>query len=220
MFDLDGTLIDSRQDLAESTNELLVSYGAAPLSFDEATSFVGDGARVLVERALAASALDVDVNAALDRFLTIYDRRLLNYTTPYDGVPELLAWAASQAPVAVLTNKPTGPAVRLLEALGLAPFVRWTIGGDAGFARKPDPSALQHLMSDAGAQPERTLMVGDSMVDVETGRRAGAHVCAAGYGFGHIRAPLDLRTEEWRADRVEDVKPAIEAVLSRRASPD
>ncbi len=215
VFDLDGTLIDSRHDLAASTNEMLTSYGARPLRDDEVTAMVGEGARVLVERALAAASLDVDAGTALDRFLTIYDRRLLDETRPYEGITDLLAWAAVRAPVAVLTNKPTRHTTRLLEALELARHIRWAIGGDAPFARKPDPAGLRHLIGEAGAAPTRTLMVGDSMVDVETGRRAGTRVCAAAYGFGHLRAPLTLLDGEWRADRVEDVRVAVEAVTER-----
>src|SRR5262245_40107409 len=119
VFDLDGTLVDSSRDLAESTNEMLVSYGAAELSFEVAISFVGEGAKVLVERAIARAGLDVPVPEALDRFRTIYDRRLLNHTRPYGGIVDVVHFAAGLAPLAVLTNKPGAPTERILDALGL-----------------------------------------------------------------------------------------------------
>jgi len=213
-FDLDGTLIDSCQDLAESTNELLESYGAPPLPIDEAAGFVGEGARVLVQRALAASGLDAELPDALARFLSIYDRRLLIHTRPYEGIRDVIAAAAQRATLAVLTNKPEAPSRRLLDAFELSSYFRWVIGGDSGFPRKPDPAGLLHLISASGASPTTTLFVGDSMIDVHTARAANARACVAHFGFGHLRGGLSLTDRELSASTPADVGRAIESFLA------
>ena len=186
VFDLDGTLVDSRRDLADSANEMLASYGAEPHSVDAVTGMVGEGARVLVERALRAAHLDPAEPEALARFLAIYDRRLLEHTRPYDGLPGVIRDAARRGVVAVLTNKPEAPARRILDAFALSGSLAWVVGGDSGFARKPDPSALLDLVARAGTTAARTMMVGDSPVDAETAKRAGVTFCAALYGFGRV----------------------------------
>ena len=141
VFDLDGTLIDSRLDLAESTNEMLESYGARALPVDTVAAMVGEGARLLVERALAASGLSPLEPDALDRFRAIYDRRLLIRTRPYDGIAAVVERASTRASLALLTNKPEPPTHRLLDAFGLARYFPRVIGGEAAFPRKPDPAA-------------------------------------------------------------------------------
>jgi phosphoglycolate phosphatase len=215
VFDLDGTLIDSRRDLAESANRMLASYGAAPLPVDSVAGMVGEGARILVERALAATGLDPREPEALRRFLAAYDEELLVHTRPYEGVVAALEEVSSVAPIAVLTNKPEAPTRRLLEVFGMDPFVRWSIGGDSGFARKPDPAGLRSLVSSAGARPDTTLLVGDSMVDVETARRAGTRMCLARYGFGGLRGPLVLAGEEWDVGDPRDLVVALRRFLDR-----
>jgi len=212
-FDLDGTLIDSRQDLAESTNEMLESYGAPPLPIDEVASLVGEGARVLVQRALAAAGLNPDEPDALARFLSIYNRRLLIHTQLYDGIREVVEAAASRAALAVLTNKPEAPSRQLLDAFGLSSYFRWVIGGDSGFPRKPDPAGLLHLISASGASPTTTLFVGDSMIDVYTARAAGARACVAHFGFGHLRVSLSLTDGELSAHTPTDIGRAIETFM-------
>lgn len=213
VFDLDGTIVDSRLDLANSTNELLEGYGAAALPVDRIAAMVGEGARKLVERALAAAGVHRGLDEALVRFREIYDRRLLEHTRPYPGIDAAIRVAAARARLAVLTNKPEAPSRRLLEAFDLlAPFSR-VIGGDSGFPRKPDPAAIRHLIADARATPAQTLLVGDSMVDVETARRAGVRICVARYGFGHLRGELVLGGDELVADTPEDVGRLIEAAL-------
>jgi phosphoglycolate phosphatase len=196
VFDLDGTLIDSRRDLAESTNEMLASYGARALPIDQVAMMVGEGARKLVERALEASGLDAAEPDALARFRRIYDRRLLIHTKPYDGVPDMLDAARALGPLAVLTNKPDEPTRRLLDAFGLTSHFRRVIGGDSDHARKPDPSGLQALMAECGSTPAATWLVGDSMIDVLTARATGTRMCVAMYGFGHLRGELVLDGSE------------------------
>lgn len=215
VFDLDGTLIDSKRDLADSTNEVLVSYGAAPLPADDIAAMVGEGARVLVERALVAAGVDEPVAEALGRFRQVYSRRLTAHTRPYDGIVELIARLAARARLAVLSNKPEAPTTQLLEALSLTPYFRWVIGGDSSFPRKPDPTSLRYLMGVAHVSRAETLFVGDSMIDVATARRAGVEVCVALYGFGHARGDLDLEPTDLRANDTPALGAAIEAWLDR-----
>jgi len=213
VFDLDGTLIDSRLDIANSTNEVLVSFGAEPLPIDEVAAMVGDGAQMLVRRAMRAIGREF-VPEALDRFRDIYDRRLLEHTRAYEGIAGLLESIASVASLAVLSNKPETPSRRLLEALGLATHLREVIGGDTpGFTRKPDPGGLLYLIAGVGAAPRTTMMVGDSMIDVETARRASARVCVARYGFGHLRAGLTLRPEEHAVESVAELGEVLATFL-------
>lgn len=213
-FDLDGTLIDSRRDIADSINELLGSYGAAPLPFDDVLAMVGEGALLLIGRALKAARLDVSLREAHGRFLGIYDRRLVDHTRLYDGVLEALqTLAGGSSPgagvaLAVLTNKPDAPAVRILEHLGIADRFIAVVGGDGPLPRKPDPQALLALCAQAGVAPDETLMVGDSWVDVHTARNAGTHACFVTYGFG-APPPEGLLPGELQIDRASDLVAAI-----------
>ena len=184
VFDLDGTLIDSSRDLADSVNDLLVELNAAPLRQDAITKMVGEGAKMLVRRALAAARLP-DTPDAIARFLEIYDTRLLNHTRPYDGIADIVRGAREHARVAVLTNKPLGPSERVLEGLGLRDLFDDVIGGDGPFPRKPDPAGLRALMERAGVTPDQTLMVGDSRIDCETAAGASARCCLVAYGFSN-----------------------------------
>jgi phosphoglycolate phosphatase len=197
-FDLDGTLIDSSRDLAESINELLTELGAPPLPHDEITRMIGAGAKVLVRRALAAAGIPDDAEA-ISKFLTIYDRRLLNHTRPYSGIVEVVQAARKHARVAVLTNKPTEPSKKVLDGLGMRDLFDEVIGSGGAYPRKPDPTALVALMERAGAIPERTLMVGDSRIDYETAKNAEARCCLVSYGFStHTFADVSM-TEAWLA---------------------
>jgi phosphoglycolate phosphatase len=211
VFDLDGTLVDSRLDLAESANELLSLCAAPPLPVARIVGMVGEGARVLVERVMTAAGVDDVSGDALERFLEIYDRRLLNHTRAYAGVEAALAVVAPSATLAVLTNKPAHHTQRLLDALDLA---RWfpggIVGGDTPVGRKPDPAGLRSLMAAAGAGPDTTLMVGDSTVDIDTAARAGVRICLAQYGFAQLRA--DLVPQESR-DLVAETSEGLGASL-------
>lgn len=183
VFDLDGTLIDSARDLTEAVSELVQGLGAGPLREDVVVGMVGEGARTLVQRALAHAGLDPATPGALERFLAIYDRRLLNHTAAYEGMPEVLAMLVHAGPLAVLTNKPVAPAERLLAALGLRGFFSEVIGGDGVHPRKPDPAALLALAAVGGP----AVMVGDSPVDAATAGAAGCPFVLAAYGFGAAR---------------------------------
>jgi phosphoglycolate phosphatase len=216
-FDLDGTLIDSRRDLADSANEVLESYGASPLPIDAIVAMVGEGARVLVQRALQASGLREMPDGALERFLEIYDRRLVAHTRPYPGVVDALRSVAPRARLAVLTNKPQHHTNRLLDALGLsALFDGGILGGDTSYGRKPDPAGLISLMASAGTSPADTLMVGDSSVDLETARRAGTRLCLALYGFAGLSEADGLAAQALVAREPTDIGACLDAFLSAR----
>lgn len=182
VFDLDGTLIDSARDIADSVGEMLESYGAQPLPMREVVTMVGDGAPLLVRRALQQSQLTVPPDEALARFTRIYDRRLTEHTSPYAGVHESLALAVRRGPLAVLTNKPLGPAVGLLEALHLRGFFSRIVGGDSEYGRKPAPAGLLSLQ--ALAPGGQLVMIGDSPADWQTAEAAGVPFVFTRYGFG------------------------------------
>lgn len=182
VFDLDGTVIDSARDLGESASELVQTYGASGLRVSDVTAMVGDGAAALVKRALTHAALDPDTPGALERFLAIYDRRLMDHTIAYGGMHEVLAFTVERGPMAVLTNKPLLPSLRILEAVGLRGFFSHVIGGDGPHARKPDPAGMLALMAAAPGEP--AILVGDSPADARTASAAGCAFCLARYGFG------------------------------------
>jgi phosphoglycolate phosphatase len=188
---------------------MLATFGAAPLPINDVAGMVGEGARILVERALAAAGRDPKTPDALVRFMAIYDRRLLVNTRLYPGVLEMVRDLAARARLAVLTNKPEAPARRLLDAFDLTPHFASTIGGDSPFPRKPDPSALRHLMAESGASADRTLLVGDSMIDVQTARNAGVRMCVALYGFGQLRGELVLAGDELLAGEPANIATLV-----------
>jgi phosphoglycolate phosphatase len=192
VFDLDGTLIDSRRDLADAANALLVECAAPSLAEEDIGQMVGEGAAVLVARAFAASGT-VPPADALARFLAIYDRHLLDHTRPYAGTPETLSTLAGRATLAVLTNKPLGATRRILEGLDLGRYfgAGLVVGGDGPFPRKPDAAGLKHLMEAARSHPSDTLLVGDSFIDWKTARAGLTSICLARYGFGFRGFPLE-----------------------------
>jgi phosphoglycolate phosphatase len=195
VFDLDGTLVDSRRDLADSANALLAECGCSALSEEAIGRMVGDGAATLVARAFGASGCPPPPDA-LPRFLAIYEPRLLSFTRPYPRIDDVLSALGSRVPLAVLTNKPLESTRRVLDGLGLArhfPRER-VLGGDGPLRRKPNPAGLGWLITQAGVTPEDTLMVGDSVIDWRTARAAGTQICLARYGFGFEGFPLNELT--------------------------
>ncbi len=185
VFDLDGTLIDSRQDLADAANAMLATYGAPPLPVPDVVAMVGEGARVLVARAVHRAALAVDPDEALPRFLDAYEARLTATTVPYPGVTDTLAHLHAVAHVSVLTNKPQRATGLVLDGLGLTGCIDAAIGGDTAHGRKPEPAALAALVAGSGVPAGETLLVGDSWVDVATARAGGVDACLVSYGFGY-----------------------------------
>ncbi len=217
-FDLDGTLVDSRRDLADAANELVAELGGTALAEEAVGDMVGEGARVLVARALRAAGLAAHAEGAilfqrLARFLEIYDTRLLRHTKPYAGIVQALTAAQQHARLAVLTNKPTRATEAVLEGLGLRAFFDDVVGGDGEWPRKPDPGGLQYLIEQARATPSRTLLVGDSAIDHETAVRSGVRCCLATYGFGYVSFPAErLSGNEWLVRHPSELVPIFEAM--------
>jgi phosphoglycolate phosphatase len=207
VFDLDGTLVDSRRDIADAANALLEACGAAPLPEDRIGRMVGDGAATLVARAFVASGIEQPPDA-LDRFVAIYGRRLLNHTRPYPGMAEVLDALGSRARLAVLTNKPIAATREILAGLALARYFPEdaVLGGDGRFPRKPDPAGLLHLAQHAGVPPAATLLVGDSVIDWRTAHAATTSMCLARYGFGFEGFPIaELGPEDRVIDAPEEL---------------
>jgi phosphoglycolate phosphatase len=192
VFDLDGTLIDSARDLCNSVNATLVEFDRAPLPDPVVASYIGDGAVMLVRRALFGldtTEVDEDFLArAYAWFLDYYREHKLDFTYAYEGVLEALS-AVRKIPncparsMSVLTNKPVRPARAICEALGLAPFFSHVYGGNSFALKKPDPMGLRSLMEEAGALPSETVLIGDSEVDVATARNAGTWVIGCTFGL-------------------------------------
>lgn len=184
VFDLDGTLVDSSRDLAAATNAAIarVAPGAPEIPLAIVVSFVGEGARLLVERSLACAGVALPPEDVLPAFFDSYGERLLDTTRLYPGVEGALD-AVAGATLAVLTNKP-GPFSRtILEGLGVAGrFARVWGYGDVP-ARKPDPTGLLQLVGELGATPAEAWMIGDSKVDVDTARAAGVRVAGVLWGL-------------------------------------
>jgi len=191
VFDLDGTLVDSRRDIADAANRLVVEHGGAPLPEEQVVGMVGEGVALLVERVTSAAGIHPVPEGAVDRFMEIYSRGLLVHTQAYPGILEVVRDLSRSTRLAVLTNKPRSSSVMILDALGLAPFFWRILGGDNPWGRKPDPEAMRQLMAEAGVTPDATVLVGDSGIDLQTSRSAGTHVCLARYGFGHAAFPFE-----------------------------
>ena len=182
-FDLDGTLIDSRHDLASSVNHVLRTMRLPELDPKTLYGYVGEGARVLVERALGPDRC-ARFEEGVGLFMEYYGDHLLDATRPYPGMVELLdALAERGVALSVLTNKPLGLSRTILDGLALTPRFVGVIGGDSLPTRKPDPAGLEELRRLTGTPRERTLLVGDSGIDVETARAGRVAFCGVSWGL-------------------------------------
>ncbi|HJQ83760.1 MAG TPA: HAD hydrolase-like protein [Candidatus Binatia bacterium] len=182
-FDLDGTLVDSGDDLAAAVNHVLVTLGRPPIAPATVRRYVGDGARVLVERTLGADG-EALVPRALEIFLAYYGAHLLDATRPYPGIPAALAaLAARGVALSVLTNKPVAMSRAILDGVGLGRCFVEVVGGDSLPVRKPDPAGLEHLRVRTGTARERMLLVGDSAIDVRTAAAANVAFCGVAWGL-------------------------------------
>ena len=209
VFDLDGTLIDSARDLAESIGEMLEEYGATPLPLSEVVEMVGEGAPVLVRRALARVGLKAAPDDALARFMQIYDRRLTDHTVAYPGVHESLSIAMRRGPLAVLTNKPLGPSIGILEMLRLRGFFARVIGGDSEYGRKPEPAGLLALQ--ALAPGDRLVMIGDSPTDYKVAVNANCPFIFARFGFGASKFSAPPETP-YAIDHARELDRVLESI--------
>jgi phosphoglycolate phosphatase len=218
VFDLDGTLIDSAQDLCSSVNAALAECGLSSLPDPLIASFVGNGAPMLMRRSLATagsttpeSVNEEQLAKAYQFFLQYYREHKLDFTYAYEGVLDALkalkelhdAPGGPSRTMAVLTNKPVRPARGICEGLGLAGYFLHIYGGDSFSLKKPDPMGLRSLMEETGVRPEETAMIGDSQVDVQTARNAGAWAVGCAFGFGPqnlMKTPPDVLVDnasEW-----------------------
>ncbi len=228
VFDLDGTLIDSAQDLCNSVNATLKEFGREQLADEAIAGFIGNGAMMLVRRSFAAAegvAANEELLAeAYKYFLDYYREHKLDCTYAYEGVLEALAALKelhdlaggagrdTALVMAVLTNKPVRPAREICAALGLAPYFLNIYGGNSFATKKPDPEGLRALMSEADAQPEETVVIGDSQVDVETARNAGAW--CIGCTFGLAPESLSMNPPDVIVDSPADWTEALNPARS------
>lgn len=196
IFDLDGTLIDSKLDLVHSVNATRALMEMPPLSEHAVASYVGSGAPVLIRRVLGPSASEADVERALKYFLSYYREHMLDSTHLYPGVKNALdRLLDAGTKMAILTNKPVRFSRSLVEGLGLGGHFFQIYGGNSFEQKKPHPIGIEILVEEAGVARERTMMVGDSGVDVRTARNANVKACGVTYGFqpeGFLEDPPDI----------------------------
>jgi phosphoglycolate phosphatase len=188
IFDLDGTLVDSRLDLIHSVNAMLEHFHRAELPGEVVAGYVGDGAPMLVRRALGDPDDERFVQEALEYFLAYYRVHKLDHTHVYDGVKEALQVIrdspnGQERRMAVLSNKPVNPSRAIVDALGLGEFFIRVYGGNSFHTKKPDPLGVLTLLQETGLVAEEAVMIGDSSIDVITGRNAGLWTCGVSYGF-------------------------------------
>lgn len=219
IFDLDGTLIDSKQDLVDAVNATRAYMDRGPLEAATIASYVGNGAPVLIRRVMGEQASDLDVARALDYFIRYYHEHCLDATRLYPGTEESMAALREHGiRMAVLTNKPVRISKRIVAGLGLEAVFFQVYGGNSFDQKKPHPIGIERLMAESGVGREGTLMVGDSSVDIETARNAAVRSCGCRFGFapeslegaapdyliGHMGelGPLVTGAESWRASRI------------------
>ena len=204
IFDLDGTLIDSKLDLAHAVNAMRGHMGLEPLEHELIYSYVGNGAPVLVRRALGPEMPQEEVDRGLEFFLAYYRDHMLDYTTLYPGVRETLQKLDNEdRRLAVLTNKPVRISAAILDGLGIGSHFFRVYGGNSFPEKKPHPMGVETLVRESGARKDRTLMVGDSAVDIRTARNAGIPCCGVTYGF----QPESLETDppDFLIDRMDKI---------------
>jgi phosphoglycolate phosphatase len=200
IFDLDGTLIDSKNDLIQSVNAMLRELGRGELAAETISGYIGHGAPKLVARTLGEGCTEEEKQRALEFFLKHYEMHKLDTTRAYPGVPETLEDLRS-LPMAVLTNKPVRISVRILEGLGLARYFKAIYGGNSFDTKKPDPLGAQTIIREMMGVASETMMVGDSDVDVQTARNAGTMAAVVNYGFGvhdNRTCPADIYLETFQ----------------------
>ena len=181
IFDLDGTLIDSRRDISESVNRMLRALSRPEKTEDEIASYVGNGVHNLIRASLGEANAEL-ADRALNIFQREYDTHLLDHTKLYPGVKEKLATLS--VPKVVLTNKPLAFSEKILDGLGIRQHFARVLGGDMHFPKKPSPDAVYYLAKELNVKLEEILIVGDSPLDIQTGKAAGTQTCAVTYGFG------------------------------------
>lgn len=210
IFDLDGTLLDTLDDLVISVNEYLEEQGHPLRTRDEIRSFLGYGAMELVRDSLPAPLPPEELDKAVEDYKKVYRRNMEDNTKPYDGIMEMLKnLKKAGVRTAVVSNKPDN-SVRDLCQVMFGDLVDIAAGDQPGFARKPNPQLVEHIMNELGADPAATLYVGDSEVDVETAKNAGVHGVAVTWGF-RDRDVLEAEKPDYLVDTPSELTEIIGA---------
>jgi phosphoglycolate phosphatase len=216
IFDLDGTLINSKLDLAHAVNATRAAMGLEPLDHELIYSYVGNGAPVLIRKAIGPEASEEQIEAALQFFLTYYHDHKLDYTVLYPGVRETLqALQSAGRKMAVLTNKPVRISKAILDGLGIGSYFVRVYGGNSFEQKKPNPIGVATLLNETATGANEALMVGDSAVDIETARNAGIASCGVTYGFQP--ETLAVAAPDYLIDRMEQL---LDVLARPFASPD
>ncbi len=216
VFDLDGTLVESAPDLADSVNSLLISHGLAPQALSAVKQMVGAGAKVLLQRGFAAGGQplsDEEAEALMPAFIEDYSARATNKTRLMPGTEALLAaLEADRIALGVCTNKPEGISRAILEDLGVARYFGSIVGGDTTPGKKPDPRPLQATLAALGASPAEALMVGDSPADAEVARAVGTGLALV--TFGYTPVPVEELGADILIDHFDQLLPALRAAAA------
>jgi phosphoglycolate phosphatase len=204
IFDLDGTLIDSRLDLANSVNATRAYMGMPPLTNETVYSYVGNGVPVLLRRALGEGAPESELQSAQEFFLKYYREHMLDFTTLYPGTTEALGQLSGAGmKLAILTNKPVRFSREIVNGLGIAPLFLRVYGGNSFEQKKPHPMGIEVLMTECGADRANTFMIGDSAVDVQTARNAQVHSWGVSYGFQP--ETLAIHPPDWMGHSMSEI---------------
>ena len=203
VFDFDGTLVDTKKDIVDSVNRTLTELNLRTLDRETLSTFIGKGVNHLITRSLEGTDCD-DLSRAIDAFMRHYEEHLMDQTDLFPNCRETLEHFADKENT-ILSNKPTRFITQILDALDYrAPFST-IIGGDLMPEKKPDPGGMLHILQQHGVRPEEALMIGDSLVDIETGKRAGVRTCGVTYGHAG-RASLETVQPDWLIDDLSELK--------------
>ena len=208
IFDFDGTLADTWRDIFTALNQTLHEAGLAPASGAQVRHWIGNGVAKLIERALPDGERDQQrIDALVARFRVHYERTCLETTILYDGIAECLA-RLPDCSLAVLSNKPTRFLERIIAGLGLSGRFAAVVGGDAALKPKPDPAAIEQVLRIVGGRPDGVWMVGDSEIDIVTGRLAGARTIGCAWGLRGV-AELRAAGADFLVDHPREIPPII-----------
>ncbi len=206
VFDFDGTLVDTKKDIADAVNRTLKELGLRTLDREVLYTFIGKGVNHLMTRSLEGTGCN-DLPRAIDAFMKHYEAHLMDHTHLFPNCRETLEHFSHKANT-ILSNKPTRFITQILDALDCRTPFSTILGGDSMPAKKPDPGGLHHILEQHRVRPEATLMIGDSLVDVETGKRAGVKTCGVTYGHAG-RATLETAQPDWIIDDLLELKQFI-----------
>ena len=209
IFDLDGTLIDSARDIQWVANTALSKIGVTPISYEEAVSFIGEGAPLFVKKMIAARSVEISQHDfLLEQFLKFYEEAV-QFSKPYDNVIAVLEVLQTNYNLGICTNKPLKPALKILKHLNLDHFFKCVTGGDNPFARKPDPRPLLKTSESVG--DGLCIYVGDSEVDAETAKRANVPFLL--FSEGYRKIPVEKIPHTFQFSSFKELPELIEKVL-------